>query len=86
MSTQGENSGLSEDRLRELEASLSSSARTSRLLGCNRQRAWLWRRGIDHFYSQQLAVLEKFLVSELTGRLATLKTLEADLGRLEHRA
>lgn len=66
---------MSEEKLQELERTLSSTRATAVILRISRQKVWLWRKGVAHLTDAELLTLEKFLTAKLNERVQTLAEL-----------
>ncbi len=62
-----------EEKLRELEESLSSTRTTALVLGTPRQRVWMWRKRVARFTDAELSTLGRYLTRRLSESVAKLE-------------
>jgi hypothetical protein len=56
---------MNQNKLRALEAELSTTGRTGRLLSCSRQRIWTWRKGADILKASELELIASYVTGKL---------------------
>jgi hypothetical protein len=70
---EGREAMWTEQKLIEISKSQASLREAGEVMGCSRQKVWLWQKGVARFTDLELAKLEAFLTARLSEHLATLE-------------